>query len=535
MDVLRTYRELLRNGPLARLLIGEFVSSIGDWLYLVALVVLVYRETEDPIILGIVGALRMLPYIFLSIPAGIITDRFDRRYVLLVSDLARAACMVVLAILVASDGPLWAITRRRDARRVLLDVLLPGDRRAASEPRPRRARVRPREQRVGDARQLRLDRRARDRRPAARRRATSALAFALNAVSFLLIAVILWTLPASKPTPAARSPTTTPTRNGDEARPRSTTSGRPASSSARSAGSPSSRRSPGSCSAASASSSSSSRPTCSTAATPRPGYLNGAIGIGGTIGALLAGALVLRPRLGRPLMLGALAFGAATLLLGVANSLLAAFIAITVAVGRQPRHGRHRHDDLPARGPRRVPRPVRRRDDDRPGDRRDPGHADRADPRHAVRVRRHVRGPRGARGRGDGPRGGDDRRRRRPRPQPVRHATSSASPACRCSAACRRRASRRALRRLDPLEAVGGRRHRPPGRHRGPVLRDLRRDVPGDPGRAADGTERVLRTLGQDDVFGERGLLARSPRTRARSPPRPAAACSRCRARTSSS
>ena len=52
----------------------------------------------------------MLPYIFLSIPAGIITDRFDRRYVLLVSDLARAACMVVLAFLVASDGPLWAIT-----------------------------------------------------------------------------------------------------------------------------------------------------------------------------------------------------------------------------------------------------------------------------------------------------------------------------------------------------------------------------------------------------------------------------------------
>ena len=91
------------------------------------------------------------------------------------------------------------------------------------------------------------------------------------------------------------------------------------------------------------------------------GYLNGAIGIGGTIGALLAGALVLRPRLGRPLLLGAFAFGAATLLLGVANTLLAAFVAITVAVGRQPRHRRHRHDDLPARRPRRVPRPVRRR------------------------------------------------------------------------------------------------------------------------------------------------------------------------------
>src|SRR3954464_4088716 len=110
MEVLRTYRELLANRPLARLMLGEFVSSIGDWLYLVALVVLVYRETQDPIVLGIVGAARMLPYIFLSIPAGVITDRFDRRYVLLVSDLARAACMVVLAVLVANRGPLWVIT-----------------------------------------------------------------------------------------------------------------------------------------------------------------------------------------------------------------------------------------------------------------------------------------------------------------------------------------------------------------------------------------------------------------------------------------
>ena len=109
MSIAGTYRELLRNGPLTRLLLGEFVSSIGDWLYLVALVVLVYEQTQDPVILGIVGAARMLPYILLSIPAGVIADRFDRRMVLLVSDLARAACMVVMAALVALDGPLVAI------------------------------------------------------------------------------------------------------------------------------------------------------------------------------------------------------------------------------------------------------------------------------------------------------------------------------------------------------------------------------------------------------------------------------------------
>jgi MFS family permease len=108
MGVAATYRQLLRNRPLARLLLGEFVSSIGDWLYLVALVVLVYRETGDPVLLGVIGAVRMLPYIFLSIPAGIITDRFDRRLVLLVSDIARGLCMLVLAAL-SGDGPLWSI------------------------------------------------------------------------------------------------------------------------------------------------------------------------------------------------------------------------------------------------------------------------------------------------------------------------------------------------------------------------------------------------------------------------------------------
>jgi hypothetical protein len=38
--VLRAYRLLLGNRPLSRLLAGEFVSSIGDWLYLVAILIL---------------------------------------------------------------------------------------------------------------------------------------------------------------------------------------------------------------------------------------------------------------------------------------------------------------------------------------------------------------------------------------------------------------------------------------------------------------------------------------------------------------
>src|SRR6476619_5953669 len=61
MGALTAYRRVLRNPALARLLIGEFVSSVGDWLYLVALLVVVYAESGDPVVLGIIGAARVLP------------------------------------------------------------------------------------------------------------------------------------------------------------------------------------------------------------------------------------------------------------------------------------------------------------------------------------------------------------------------------------------------------------------------------------------------------------------------------------------
>ena len=75
MRVVAHYRALLANGPLTRLLAGEFISAIGDWLYIVALLVVIYTETSDPLLLGVFGAVRSLPYIVLSVPAGVIADQ----------------------------------------------------------------------------------------------------------------------------------------------------------------------------------------------------------------------------------------------------------------------------------------------------------------------------------------------------------------------------------------------------------------------------------------------------------------------------
>jgi MFS family permease len=70
-------------------MVGEFVSSVGDWIYLVAMLIVVYEQSHDALALGLVGAARIVPFLVLSVPAGIVADRFDRRLILLATDVSR--------------------------------------------------------------------------------------------------------------------------------------------------------------------------------------------------------------------------------------------------------------------------------------------------------------------------------------------------------------------------------------------------------------------------------------------------------------
>lgn len=335
MSVWATYRELARNRPLAKLLLGEFVSSIGDWLYLVALIVLVYRETGDPVILGIVGAARLLPYIVLSIPAGVITDRFDRRMVLLVSDIGRAICMVILALLVVTDAGIAPIAIVAFIATCFSAFFYP----AFGAYMPSLVKD---EAEFGPANSAwaTLDNLAWVIGPGIAGLILLAgnleLAFLINAVSFAVIGWVLWSLPrqTASPVPAASPPT--PTEPGVTeirvARGRGWASRIPAAI---------------------------NLPAVSgviildslawlafggisilivllaidvfKAGDEATGLLNVAIGVGGTLGAVISGVLVLRSKLGPALLVAGAAFSAATVLLGVAPALWVAFVAVATA------------------------------------------------------------------------------------------------------------------------------------------------------------------------------------------------------------
>jgi MFS family permease len=102
-------QHLTEAPSLFALVIVRGVSSVGDWLYLAALPILVYQATRDVALVGLVAAGRLLPWLILSIPAGVVVDRFRPRTVLIVSETIRAALMLLMGILALADAPLAII------------------------------------------------------------------------------------------------------------------------------------------------------------------------------------------------------------------------------------------------------------------------------------------------------------------------------------------------------------------------------------------------------------------------------------------
>ena len=100
-----TIRAALRYPVFRWLLSALAVSQLGDWLYNLALVVLVYDRTHSPLWTGVTTAARVVPFVALGPLAGALADRFDRRRIMIASDLIRLALMLLLAAVAATGLP----------------------------------------------------------------------------------------------------------------------------------------------------------------------------------------------------------------------------------------------------------------------------------------------------------------------------------------------------------------------------------------------------------------------------------------------
>ncbi|MGH3399145.1 MAG: MFS transporter [Streptosporangiaceae bacterium] len=101
-----TIRAALRYPAFRRLLAGLAISQAGDWLYNLALVALVYQRTHSALWAGVTTAARVVPMVALGPLGGVVADRYDRRLVMIASDLIRLALMVALALVAATHLPI---------------------------------------------------------------------------------------------------------------------------------------------------------------------------------------------------------------------------------------------------------------------------------------------------------------------------------------------------------------------------------------------------------------------------------------------
>jgi MFS family permease len=104
-----TLRLLRENRPLARLWLAQAISLVGDWFTLIALAVLVTRWTGGSG-LAVAGLMltQLLPFFCIGPWSGVLVDRYDRRRLLIASDVVRAA-LVLLFIPATASGRLWPL------------------------------------------------------------------------------------------------------------------------------------------------------------------------------------------------------------------------------------------------------------------------------------------------------------------------------------------------------------------------------------------------------------------------------------------
>ena len=90
--------------------IGNASSASGTWFQNLAASLFVYRHTHSPFLLGVLQFATFVPILVLAPWAGSAADRFDRRKLVLVSQLVATALSAVLAAL-AWEGlaPVWVV------------------------------------------------------------------------------------------------------------------------------------------------------------------------------------------------------------------------------------------------------------------------------------------------------------------------------------------------------------------------------------------------------------------------------------------
>ena len=79
-------------------------SNLADGLGRTAVPLIATTLTRDPLAIAAIGALAFVPWLVFGIPAGVIVDRFDRRWIMAVANILRGGTALLLAVLTVTGA-----------------------------------------------------------------------------------------------------------------------------------------------------------------------------------------------------------------------------------------------------------------------------------------------------------------------------------------------------------------------------------------------------------------------------------------------
>ncbi len=98
----RSWLGPFRHRPYAAYWIGGAISNMGTWAHNITASILVYQLTDSILSVGILNFVSFLPILLFSLAGGVLSDRFDRRWVVVGTHAAAAIVTVTLAALTAA-------------------------------------------------------------------------------------------------------------------------------------------------------------------------------------------------------------------------------------------------------------------------------------------------------------------------------------------------------------------------------------------------------------------------------------------------
>jgi len=99
----------LRHRDFRLLLTGRFLTAFGNEMLSFAIGWELWLRTHEAFALGMVGLVQVVPVILLSLPAGHIADQYNRKRIVLITELFLALCVLGLGWLSYTEGPLILI------------------------------------------------------------------------------------------------------------------------------------------------------------------------------------------------------------------------------------------------------------------------------------------------------------------------------------------------------------------------------------------------------------------------------------------